>query len=179
MIPDGMPLLVRLSATEWMEWAGEPSWDVNETIKLARLLPSLGVDMLDVSSGGNNDKQKVKQHDRYYQVSLAQQIRATLRKEGIPLLIASVGLITDAEMAKGIVQEDAKVANSESNGDAGDDGVSIEDEQGLPASADLVLAARQFLREPEWVLRSAHQLGVQVKWPNQYHRAPWRKDVRL
>lgn len=52
VIPAGMPLLVRVSATEWMEHQGNESWDVESTIKLAKLLPALGVDLLDVSSGG-------------------------------------------------------------------------------------------------------------------------------
>jgi hypothetical protein len=40
-----------------MEKSGEPeSWDVASTIRLAKLLPALGVDRLDVSSGGNYER---------------------------------------------------------------------------------------------------------------------------
>jgi 2,4-dienoyl-CoA reductase-like NADH-dependent reductase (Old Yellow Enzyme family) len=42
---------------------------------------------------------------------------------------------------------------------------------GDQAIADVVLVARQFMREPEWVLRVAWQLGVEVQWPVQF-RAP-------
>jgi len=57
-----------------------------------------------------------------------------------------------------------------------DDGlIEVEAEHGEIAKADVVLVARQFLREPEWLFRIAWRLGVEVKWPNQYMRAPFRK----
>ena len=37
--------------------------------------------------------------------------------------------------------------------------------------ADMVLLARQMLREPYWPLQAAHELGVKIKWPSQYERA--------
>jgi 2,4-dienoyl-CoA reductase-like NADH-dependent reductase (Old Yellow Enzyme family) len=37
--------------------------------------------------------------------------------------------------------------------------------------ADLVLLARQFLRDPSWALHAAEALGHQVAWPVQYARA--------
>ncbi len=37
--------------------------------------------------------------------------------------------------------------------------------------ADIVLLARQFLREPYWPLHAARALGVDVPWPEQYLRA--------
>ncbi|RYC60447.1 hypothetical protein CHU98_g5750 [Xylaria longipes] len=156
VIPASMPLFLRISATEWMEYAGEPSWTLEDTIRLAKLLPAAGVDLLDVSSGGNNEAQKINVHP-YYQIDLAGLVREALQKEGLKLLIGAVGMITTAEMARDIVQE-------------GDGHVS---------KADLVLIARQYLREPEFPLRVAHQLGVEVKWPNQYHRAGWAKNTKI
>jgi len=41
--------------------------------------------------------------------------------------------------------------------------------------ADVVLLAREFLRDPHFPLRAAHELNVDVKWPDQYDRAQWRK----
>ena len=167
-----MPLLVRISATEWMEWAGEPSWTLDESIKLAKLLPALGVDLLDVSSGGNTHAQKIVVHP-YFQVDLAQKIREALEADGQFLKIGAVGLITNAEMAKSIVQADGTLAGGAANGT-----VEVETEVGK-AKAEMVLLARQFLREPEFVLRTAHELGVSVKWPNQYERGGWPKKERL
>jgi 2,4-dienoyl-CoA reductase-like NADH-dependent reductase (Old Yellow Enzyme family) len=42
----------------------------------------------------------------------------------------------------------------------------IENEQ-----ADAIFLARELLRDPYWPLRAAHELGVDVEWPNQYARA--------
>lgn len=39
--------------------------------------------------------------------------------------------------------------------------------------ADMVLLARQHLRDPHFALRAAHILGHEVKWPVQYERAKW------
>ncbi|KAI1755091.1 NADPH dehydrogenase [Xylaria castorea] len=156
VIPASMPLLLRISATEWMEYAGEPTWTLEDTIKVAKLLPAAGVDLLDVSSGGNIDTQKINVHP-YYQVDLAGQVREALQKEGLKLLIGAVGMITTAEMAHDIVQQDDSHASK----------------------ADLIFIARQFLREPEFPMRVAHQLGVEVKWSNQYHRAGWAKGTKI
>ena len=37
--------------------------------------------------------------------------------------------------------------------------------------ADVVLLARELLRDPHWPLRAARELGVDVAWPRQYERA--------
>lgn len=156
VIPESMPLLLRISATEWMEHAGVPSWTLEDSIRLAKLLPAAGVDLLDVSSGGNNEAQKIIIHP-YYQIDLASEIRQALRKDGIDLLIGAVGMINNAEMARAIVEKGGDVV----------------------PKADVVLVGRQLLREPEFALRTAHQLGVDVKWPNQYHRAGWSKHAKI
>jgi 2,4-dienoyl-CoA reductase-like NADH-dependent reductase (Old Yellow Enzyme family) len=171
VIPKGMPLLVRVSSTEWMDKQVSESWDVESTIRLAKLLPALGVDLLDVSSGGNNEKQAMTPYNDF-QIGIAGRIREELHESGIKdLLIGAVGMITEAEAAKAIVE----------NGNAGkkDETVEIEDEQGARAKADIVLVARQFLREPEWVLRVAYRLGVKVQWPQQYHRGHFVRGSRI
>ena len=172
VIPSGMPLLVRVSATEWMEKSEyKETWDIESTIKLAKLLPALGVDLLDVSSGGNNELQDVTPYNDF-QVGIAGRIRSELYAAGIKdLLIGAVGMITEAEAAKSIVENGKLAAKA--------DTVEIEDEQGAIAKADIVLVARQFLREPEWVLRVAYRLGVKVQWPQQYHRGQFIKGSRI
>ena len=162
VMPETMPLLVRISATEWMEWSGQESWDVPQSVRLAKLLPALGVDLLDVSSGGNNAEQKIELHT-YYQIDIAGHIRQALGTSS-PMKIGAVGMVTTAEIARDVVEE-AEI----------DDGTveMVESTTKQKTKADLVLAARQFLREPEFVLRVAHQLGVDVKWPVQYSRAQW------
>jgi len=167
VVPKGMPLLVRVSGTEWMEELEKDSWDVPSTIKLAKLLPALGVDLLDVSSGGNNERQHLSPfNDR--QISIAGQIRSALYEAGIKdLLIGAVGMITEAEQAKEVLEKTVG------------EGVEIQDEQGSLAKADVVLVARQFLREPEWVTRVAYRLGVKIKWPVQYERAQFLRGSKI
>lgn len=156
VIPQGMPLFLRISATEWLE--GQPvaaemgSWDMASSIKLAKLLPELGVDLLDVSSGGNHKDQKIQPHTNY-QIDLAGQLRKEIRAAGQKTLIGAVGLITEAEMARRIVQ--------------GADEATL---SGPEPKADAVLMARQFLREPEWVLTAAKKLGVEISLPFQFTR---------
>lgn len=177
-----MPLFVRISATEWMEWSGKPTWDIEQSTKLALLLPELGVDLVDVSSGGNAHEQKIHIHP-YYQVNLAGQIRTSLRQAGKQdLLVGAVGMITEAEMARDIVQDTClyTIGEDPEKGDCTHslgEGSSHKHED--RSQADVVIIARQFLREPEFVLRTAHKLGVQVKWPNQYARAQWLESQRL
>ncbi|KAK4105419.1 FMN-linked oxidoreductase [Parathielavia hyrcaniae] len=169
-IPQGMPLLVRISASEWMAHdGGRPSWDLAESKRLALLLADAGVDLLDVSSGGNNPRQRIEVHP-YYQADMAGEIRELLRRESKDMKIGAVGMISTAEMARSIVQEGGKLASCEQDGK-----IEVESGDGTKTRADLVLVARQFLREPEFVLKTAALLGVQVSGPVQYHRAPITK----
>ena len=59
IIPKDMPLFFRISATDWLEEVSEisESWTVDDTVKLAGILADKGVDVLDVSSGGNHPLQ--------------------------------------------------------------------------------------------------------------------------
>ncbi|RYZ99541.1 MAG: oxidoreductase, partial [Sphingobacteriaceae bacterium] len=69
---------------------------------------------------------------------------AIKRETGI--LTGAVGLITEAQQAEEIITS---------------------------GQADLVIIAREFLRDPHFPLRAAHELGAEVKWPLQYERAKW------
>jgi 2,4-dienoyl-CoA reductase-like NADH-dependent reductase (Old Yellow Enzyme family) len=40
-------------------------------------------------------------------------------------------------------------------------------------AADVVLLARELLRDPHFALRAAHELGIEVEWPGVYERARW------
>ncbi len=68
------------------------------------------------------------------------------RETGLPT--GAVGLITSPEQAEEIVAS---------------------------GQADLVLLARESLRDPYFPLRAAHKLGADVAWPDQYERAKPRK----
>ena len=46
-------MFLRISATDWLEHLPDTqSWTLEDTIKLAEVIADLGVDLLDVSSGG-------------------------------------------------------------------------------------------------------------------------------
>jgi 2,4-dienoyl-CoA reductase-like NADH-dependent reductase (Old Yellow Enzyme family) len=62
------------------------------------------------------------------------------------ILTGAVGLITQPKQADEIIQT---------------------------GEADLIIMARQMLRDPYFPLRAAHELGHEVKWPLQYERAKW------
>lgn len=186
VIPADMPLFVRLSATEWLEetevakkYGG--SWDVESSIRLAKMLPALGVDLLDVSSGANHWQQTINPfNSKDYQTRIAAKIRSEIKKEGLQLLIGAVGLITESDQARDIVEEGGAVALPAK------DGAEIQKEaqaalkmtearDGQDPKADVILVARQFLREPEWVLKVAFELGVDVAWPSQFLRVGFQQ----
>lgn len=162
VIPSGTPLFLRISATDWLE--GHPiaaqngSWDMPSSIQLAKTLPGLGVDFLDVSSGGNHSAQRIEPHTNY-QIDLAGQIRREIHAAGQDTLVGAVGFITEAESARDIVE------GAELEAPATEAILS-----GQEPKADAVLMARQFLREPEWVLMAAKKLGVKVSLPWQFAR---------
>ena len=63
-----MPVFLRISATDWLENESYKSWRVEDTVRLAETLADIGVDLLDVSSGGNHPSQKVKTGPGYQAV---------------------------------------------------------------------------------------------------------------
>ncbi|WP_310570459.1 NADH:flavin oxidoreductase/NADH oxidase [Gemmatimonas sp.] len=93
--PDELPLIVRISATDW----AEGGWNVEESVQLATQLHARGVDLLDCSSGGLAAHQQITIGPGY-QVPFARRIRAESK-----LPTAAVGLITDATQAEQIVAD--------------------------------------------------------------------------
>ncbi|KAF2276132.1 NADH-dependent flavin oxidoreductase-like protein [Westerdykella ornata] len=180
VIPEDMPLFVRISATEWLEGAEvgreNGSWDVESSIRLAKMLPALGVDLLDVSTGGNHLAQTVKAFaTKDYQTRIASRIRKELKKEGLSMFIGAVGLITEAEQARDIVEGGVgnpaeRKVDAEIEEEARAALKMTESSDGEDLKADVILVARQFMREPEWVLKVAWKLGVEVAWPSQILR---------
>lgn len=93
--PSARPLGVRVSATDWVEGG----WDLESTIVLAKELRELGCDFVDVSSGGNDRRQKIELKPGY-QVHLA-----TAVKEQASIPAWAVGLIIGARQAEAIIAE--------------------------------------------------------------------------
>lgn len=92
--PDEKPLFVRISGTDWLP--GRESWDVAQSIRLAGRLGDLGVDLIDVSSGGVHPDQEGPTGPNY-QVPLAEGLRESVDDD---LLVGAVGGITEAAQAE-------------------------------------------------------------------------------
>jgi 2,4-dienoyl-CoA reductase-like NADH-dependent reductase (Old Yellow Enzyme family) len=92
--PDALPLLVRLSATDWRD----DGWTLDDSVALARLLRERGVDLVDCSSGGVVPRVRIPVGPGY-QVHLAERVR---REAGVAT--AAVGLIEGPEQADTIVR---------------------------------------------------------------------------
>ncbi|MFJ6947155.1 NADH:flavin oxidoreductase/NADH oxidase [Streptomyces wuyuanensis] len=92
--PRELPLFFRISATDWLE---ENGWTADETVRFASLLKEHGVDLLDVSSGGNAARVRIPVGPGY-QVPFAARVRNETQ-----LPVAAVGLITDPEQAEKVL----------------------------------------------------------------------------
>jgi len=90
VIPESMPLLARISATEYMS----DGWSLEDSIELSGWLKEEGVDMIDCSSGGNSPSQNMDAFPGY------QVLFATAIKREVGILTGAVGLITDASQAE-------------------------------------------------------------------------------
>lgn len=132
--PGDLPLLVRISATDW----APGGWDADDSVRLAGILKIAGIDLIDVSTGGLVNHQKIPLSPAY-QLPFATRIK---RETGI--LTSTVGLITDA------IQAETILVNGE---------------------ADMVMMARELLRNPYFPLQAAASLGEELAWPVQYERA--------
>ena len=92
-----VPLFVRISATDWVD----EGWTIEDSVVLAAALRDVGVDLIDVSSGGNVPTASIPVGPGY-QVPLATRIR-----EATGLPTAAVGVVTDAHQAEEIVRSGA------------------------------------------------------------------------
>jgi 2,4-dienoyl-CoA reductase-like NADH-dependent reductase (Old Yellow Enzyme family) len=132
--PERLPLLVRISATDW----AEGGWNLDESAELAKLLKAAGVDLVDCSSGGLVPNAVIPAGPGY-QVPFAERIR---REAGIAT--GAVGMIVAPAQAECILRT---------------------------GQADIVLLAREMLRNPYWPLHAAEALHHKAEWPSQYLRA--------
>ena len=92
-IPEETPLFVRISATDWVD----DGWNIIDSIELAKILKVIGVDLIDVSTGGNVHNAPIEATPGF-QVPFAAAIR---NEADIPT--TAVGLITEAEQAEHII----------------------------------------------------------------------------
>jgi 2,4-dienoyl-CoA reductase-like NADH-dependent reductase (Old Yellow Enzyme family) len=142
--PDDRPLFFRVSAVDGVDGG----WTLDESVSLARRLKSLGVDVVDCSSGGIAGSATAARIKRFpgFQVPYAAQIRHDV---GLPTM--AVGLIMEPRMAEDILQR---------------------------GEADLIAIGREALHDPHWALHAEAALGIDngfATWPPQYG---WWLDKR-
>jgi 2,4-dienoyl-CoA reductase-like NADH-dependent reductase (Old Yellow Enzyme family) len=124
--PASKPLFVRLSCTD------RTGWTMADTITLTRRLMTLGVDVIDCTSGGlaGSPLPEGVAATLGYQVPYAAELR---RETGVKTM--AVGLIVHAEQAEALLAD---------------------------GSADLVALAREVIYNPNWPIDAAHKLGADV-----------------
>ena len=137
--PDDRPVFVRISGTDWL---GDDAWTVTQSARLADQLAAVGVDLIDVSSGGIVPDSYPESTGANYQVPLAEAVNAGSEAS---IAVGTVGAITTAEQADAIVR----------NG-----------------RADLAIVGREFLRQPYFGLHAAQTLDAADRNPPpvQYER---------
>jgi len=138
--PQDKPLFVRISAVD----GTEDGWELDDSVVLARALKTIGVDVIDCSSGGLSDETRNMNVPRGlgFQVPYAERIRRE-----VDVLTQAVGVILDGPQAEAILQE---------------------------GRADLIAVGREALYDPYWPHHAAHDLGYDLRfedWPIQH--GPW------
>ncbi|HLR68377.1 MAG TPA: NADH:flavin oxidoreductase/NADH oxidase [Virgibacillus sp.] len=133
-IPADMPLMMRISAKEYVDGG----YGINESIEFSRVYQEAGVDMFDISSGGEGQIAAWGRPGTHaaYQAPLARQI-----KEALQVPVIAVGRLDEPALANAVI------GNEE---------------------ADLVAVGRGMLRDPYWALEASKNLNKEMEIPRQY-----------
>lgn len=142
--PESKPLFLRLSSVDGIDGG----WTIQDSVALAKLAKSHGIDVIDCSSGGlmGSATAANAKRTRGFQVPFAEQIRREA-----DIMTMAVGLILDAPQAESVLQSGA---------------------------ADLIAIGREALYDPNWALHAEAALGIEnefISWPAQYG---WWLDKR-
>ena len=131
----------RISATDWLEEVApdEPSWRTEDTVRIAPILAAHGVDLLDVSTGGNDRRQKIKSGYQY-QVPFSAAVKKEVLGSSSNLLVGAVG-----SLHSGITAQEVLETNR----------------------ADVIFVGRQFQKNPGQVWVMAEELGVEIHVAHQ------------
>lgn len=132
--PADRVLMFRISATDWIDGG----WTIDDSVRLARELGAVGVDVIDCSSGGLGGPYPPPRFPLgpAFQAGLAQQVR-----NEADIATMAVGFIWQADVAERLLADD---------------------------QCDLVALGRELLNDPNWPLHAAASLGVDdsfTRWP--------------
>ena len=141
--PEHKPMFIRVSTVD-----GAGGWEVEDTVAFAKELKAIGVDVIDVSSGGLTGLSTAMPVKRSlgFQVPFSAAV-----KRQTPIATMTVGLILDGPQAEAILQ-------------AGD--------------ADLIAIGRQALYDPFWALHAAQELGCDSAFDMWTPEYGWWLDKR-
>ena len=147
--PVDKPLSVRISAVDDIDGG----WELRDSIELSRHLKSLGVDVIDCSSGGITGSA----------TGASAVVPRTPRSPGfqVPYANAIKHEVGIATMAVGLILTPAQAAHIAQSG-----------------QADLVAIGREALADPNWPVHAAQALGADPQhalWPRQFG---WWLNVR-
>lgn len=139
-VDETVPLFVRISATDWLD--DRDSWTPGQSVRLADDLANLGVDLIDVSTGGISPDQEMDWTGPNYQERFAERIRNETESN---VFVGAVGGIRTPEQAQALI---------------------------LNERADVAIVGREFLRDPYFPLHAAQTLGEEdrLRPPSQYRR---------
>ncbi|MFS0787198.1 NADH:flavin oxidoreductase/NADH oxidase [Shouchella sp. 1P09AA] len=137
VMPTDMPLIMRISAMEYVE----EGYELTDAVAFSRTLKEAGVDLFDVSSGGEGKPSSTRFQKPYagYQVPFARKIRQEI---GVPVM--AVGMLENPEIANAAIRSN---------------------------DADLVAIGRGLLSHPYWTFSAATQLNLDMHVPKQYEQA--------
>ncbi|KAM0350097.1 hypothetical protein ACHAPU_003260 [Fusarium lateritium] len=139
IVPEDFPLLARIPGTDYLEFDPSlPQWHVEQAAELGKILAGSGVDLIDVSGGGLDSRQKITSGPGY-QVPYAAAVKKAVKDTGIA--VTSVGMITSGKQAQGYLDDD---------------------------SVDAVMVARGFLKNPNLVWQWADELDIDIHVGAQY-----------
>lgn len=141
-VPDDKPVGVRISGSDF----AEGGWDVPDSVLLSQELEKRGCAFIHVSGGGLSPDQKIRLAPGY-QVAMAAAV-----KQAVKIPVIAVGLITEAELAAGIIET---------------------------GQADMVAIGRAMLYNPRWPWHAAAKLGKSIRAPKQYLRCEPRNAKGL
>ena len=133
-VDDDFPVGVRVSGTDFVEGG----WNVQECASFAQAMEKAGAAYIHVSGGGLSPDQKINLAPGY-QVGLAAAVKAAVKD----LPVIAVGLITEPELAAGIV---------------------------VTGQADMVGIGRAMMYNPRWPWHAAAALGQTIAAPAPYLR---------
>jgi 2,4-dienoyl-CoA reductase-like NADH-dependent reductase (Old Yellow Enzyme family) len=141
--PEHKPMFIRVSAVD-----GGGGWDIDDTVAYAHELKTLGIDVIDTSSGGLTGLSTALPVKRAlgFQVPFAAAV-----KRGAKIPTMAVGLIVDGPQAEKILQD---------------------------GDADLIAIGRQALYNPFWPVHAAQELGCDVDFGMWNPEYGWWLDKR-